>query len=135
MTNDPLGKLKGPAIGLMITVIINVIYAILNSIAALSQIITGKYSSPFLTGDESNLAGYIGGLYLGLVMSILNLIVAPIIVIGAIKMMKGKSYGLSRTASILAVIPLTSCCFLLGIPFGIWALVTLGKPEIKSIFR
>jgi hypothetical protein len=36
-------------------------------------------------------------------------------------------------AAIMAMIP-CNCCCLLGLPFGIWALVMLMKPEVKSQF-
>jgi hypothetical protein len=59
-----------------------------------------------------------------------------IMLVGAIKMIKLRSRGLAMTAAILAIIPcLESCCCVLGIPFGIWALVVLNKPEVKDAFR
>ncbi len=45
-----------------------------------------------------------------------------------------QSYGFAMTASIIAMIPCISPCCLLGLPFGIWALVVLSKPEVKSAF-
>jgi hypothetical protein len=42
---------------------------------------------------------------------------------------------MAKAAAILSIVPLTSCCFLTGIPIGIWGLVILGKPEIKALFR
>jgi hypothetical protein len=38
------------------------------------------------------------------------------------------------TGSILSMIPCTSGCCLLGLVFGIWALVALGKPEVKAAY-
>jgi len=32
------------------------------------------------------------------------------------------------------MIPFTSCCFLIGAPIGIWALVVLSKPEVQMFF-
>ncbi len=57
-----------------------------------------------------------------------------VITYGAVKMKNLKSFGLAMTASILALIPCGSC-WLLGIPFGIWALVVLSRPDVKSAFR
>jgi hypothetical protein len=39
------------------------------------------------------------------------------------------------TASILALAPCISPCCLVGLPIGIWALVVLSKPEVKSSFH
>jgi hypothetical protein len=38
------------------------------------------------------------------------------------------------TAAILAMIPCLSSCCIVGLPLGIWALVVLSKPEVKSEF-
>ena len=59
-----------------------------------------------------------------------------LVLYGAIQMKSLKSYGLSMTAAILAMIPcVTSICCVLGIPFGIWAIVALNDPRVKSSFR
>ncbi len=51
------------------------------------------------------------------------------------KMKKLESYGLAMAASIIAMIPCLSPCCLIGLPIGIWALVVLSKPEVKSAFH
>jgi predicted PurR-regulated permease PerM len=66
--------------------------------------------------------------------SILALLVGATILFGALKMMHLQSYGWAMAAAILAVIPCLSPCCCLGIPFGIWALVVLSKPEVKAAF-
>lgn len=53
---------------------------------------------------------------------------------GAFNMKNLQSFSLSRIASIIAVIPCISPCYFLGIPFGIWALISLGKPGVKEAF-
>jgi hypothetical protein len=52
-----------------------------------------------------------------------------------LKMKRLESHGLAVTASILAMLPCTSPCCIIGLPLGIWALVVLSKPEVKSAFR
>jgi hypothetical protein len=59
----------------------------------------------------------------------LSLVAAPMIIYGAVKMLNGSSYGWAKASSILAIIPFTSCCFLIGAPIGIWALVVLSNPK------
>jgi hypothetical protein len=56
-------------------------------------------------------------------------------VFGAWKMKSLKAYQHARNAAIVAAIPCLGPCCLLGIPFGIWAYVTLGKPEVQSAFE
>ena len=56
------------------------------------------------------------------------------IIAGSICMLCLKGYSGALTAAILAVIPVCSPCFVLGIPFGIWAIVLLRKPDVKERF-
>lgn len=55
------------------------------------------------------------------------------ILLGAIRMLRLESRSMAIAACIVAMLP-CSCCCLLGIPFGIWGLVVLNKPEVKSAF-
>ena len=61
---------------------------------------------------------------------------ALVVLFGALKMKKLENHGLAMAASILAIVPCITpcpcCCF--GIPIGIWALIVLCKPEVKSYF-
>jgi hypothetical protein len=56
------------------------------------------------------------------------------ITFGSIGMIRMKGYSSAMFAAILAVIPICSPCFVLGIPFGIWALIVLRRPEVKRRF-
>jgi hypothetical protein len=58
-----------------------------------------------------------------------------LILVGAISMLNLKRYPLAITASVLSMIPATSGCCLLGLPIGIWALVTLSRPGVSAAFR
>jgi tRNA A-37 threonylcarbamoyl transferase component Bud32 len=54
--------------------------------------------------------------------------------VGALQMMKLGSYPFALAAGILAVIP-WSPAWIMGLPFGIWALVILQKPDVIAAFR
>ena len=56
------------------------------------------------------------------------------VIFGALKMRNLEGHGLALGAAIVSIIPCSGCCCL-GIPVGIWALVLLLKPEIKSQFQ
>jgi hypothetical protein len=72
---------------------------------------------------------------LGVVGSLLQLILGGVTFFGGLKMKNLESYGLAMAASIIVIIPLFgSCCCCIGIPIGIWSLVVLNKPEVKSSF-
>jgi hypothetical protein len=57
------------------------------------------------------------------------------ILLAGIFMMQRISYSSTRIGAILACIPLLSPFLILGIPFGIWALVVLNRPDIKAAFQ
>ena len=67
-------------------------------------------------------------------ISILFLAVSAVILTGAIQMVRQKSWGLALAGSILAMVNISGCCCILGLPFGIWALVILVRPDVKSAF-
>jgi hypothetical protein len=66
----------------------------------------------------------------------LGLAISIVILAGAFRMLKSRSYEFAMVAAVAAVVPcLTPCLvYLLFLPFGIWALVALRKPGVKSQF-
>lgn len=66
---------------------------------------------------------------------VLLLISAAFVLFGAIKMKNMKDYGVARAAAIVAIIPFVGPCCLIGIPFGIWAVIVLSKPHVRAAFR
>lgn len=78
-------------------------------------------------------------MYLGCGMviaaSLFGLAMDVILLIGVRKMRKLDSYLFAVIASIIAMIPCISPCCLLGLPFGIWALLTLNDSSIRMAFR
>ena len=72
---------------------------------------------------------------MGAVFNLFFMAMNGLVLLGAIKMLRLQSRALAMTACIVAMIPFTvSCCCVLGLPFGIWGLVVLNKPEVKSHF-
>ena len=71
----------------------------------------------------------------GIVGAIIGLALDGLVIMGALKMKNLQQYGLAMAASIVAMLPCISlgCC--VGLPAGIWSLVVLSKPEVKSAFR
>jgi hypothetical protein len=69
------------------------------------------------------------------VSSIIGILVSGLLLFGGLKMKSLESYSLVMTVSVIAMIPCFSPCCLIGLPIGIWALVVLSKPEVKSAFH
>ncbi len=71
----------------------------------------------------------------GAVGNLLTLALSGVTFFGALKMKNLENFGLAMAASIIALIPCFGPCCCIGIPVGIWSLVVLNKPEVKSAFR
>lgn len=55
-------------------------------------------------------------------------------VMGSVALIVRKSYPIAMAGTIVNLIPCCSGCGILNIPFAIWALVLLMKPEVKAMF-
>ncbi len=129
-----LQMVKGPAIGLKVTAILGLVMVVLGLVINVMTL-NGFHIGPQQMYDPQmqKLIGTLGG-SLGIVQNIIGGIVGVIVLLGAAKMQKLQSYQFALTASIVAMVPCISPCCLFGLPFGIWALVVLNKPEVKSQF-
>jgi hypothetical protein len=65
--------------------------------------------------------------------NLVNFAFSMTLIVGGWRMRKLRSYGLAIAAAWLAVLPCT-VGWILGLPMGIWALVTLQNPEVKAWF-
>lgn len=71
----------------------------------------------------------------GIVFNLIAIAVGAFIIFAAMKMKNLQSLGMAKTAAIISMLPCISPCCLLGLPFGIWSLIVLSKPEVSSAFR
>jgi hypothetical protein len=62
--------------------------------------------------------------------------VALLIVVGAVRMIQLRSYGLAVASSVLSSLPCISpsSCLMLGVFAGVWALVVLLDPDVREAF-
>jgi hypothetical protein len=129
-----LQAVKAPALALKITAIIGLILVGLSlvlNVMTVAGIDFGfqQFGDPQFRKMMNNLSGG-----MGIVQNVLGAVVGVLILIGASKMQSLQNHSFAVSASVLAMIPCVSPCCLLGLPFGIWALVVLNKPEVKSQF-
>src|SRR5262245_33104356 len=103
------GQVQPAAISLIIVGSLNAALGLLGILSQLMRI--GNPRRP-VTGSEAETLGYVTGQFIGLLTFLLSIVAAPMIIYGAVKMLNGLSYGWAKAASILAIIPFTSCCFL-----------------------
>lgn len=125
---DPAAAVKSPALFLMVVgglgVLAQLVGIVINILVAVGLFSFG--------GGSTGVNIFSGGL--GIALNFLNIIFAAVILLGGMKMSKLKSYNLAMAASVLAMLPCSVCC-IIGLPAGIWALMTLMKPEVKSAFN
>ena len=133
--NEIQQKVKLPAIGLLIAGIINGLFAFVLLIAGVFRAIAFYNGLQQLPTNEAERIGFYIGTIGGYAIVLITLLVSPIIIFGAIQMMRGKKYRLSKAAAVLAIIPFTACCMLIGAPFGIWAFIVLNQDDVKAFFK
>jgi hypothetical protein len=129
--SPPWGAVTAPAICLLITGILGFGWSVFRLLVTLlaAKVPVDPQAPEFLRkAQEIERGGF------GVILAVLFIIVAVVIILGAIMMLRGKGWAIAVTSCILAMINLNGCCCILGIPFGIWSLVILMKPEIKEAF-
>lgn len=131
---------NGPATGLMVVGAICVLAALLS----LASNVFGLGMGAFGPGGGGARGGMppqmerwlqmtSGGV--GIVLNIIGLGLSAFFIYAATKMRKLESYGMVMTATIISMLPCLSPCCCVGLPVGIWILVVLSKPEVKSAFH
>jgi hypothetical protein len=123
------GKVKPPALTLLIVMAVMMVLVVLGLV--LNLLGTGLGAA---AGGEEGMQAMFSGT-LGIVQGIMGLVFGGVIIYGALQMMKLESYGLAMAACIMAMIPFFSPCCCLGLPIGIWGIVVLNDPIVKSSFR
>lgn len=129
-----LQAVKGPAIGLKVTAILGLVGVGIGLIFNVLSL-AGVHLGPQQFGDERMQMFFnrLGGGF-GIVQGVIGAVVAIVILNGASKMQKLTNHQFAFATAIIAMVPCVSPCCWLGLPFGIWALVVLNKPEVKSQF-
>jgi hypothetical protein len=123
-------RLNGPAIGLMVLSGITLFLNCLGVPFAIYLMTQGPRMGPPQGGMDFGQNAAVN-----LVSAIIGLAVQGFILYGAIQMKAGKSYGICMATAILSCIPcFCSSCIILGVPFGIWALMVMNDPDVKASF-
>jgi hypothetical protein len=123
----------GPAIGLMVTAGLGLAGGLFGLILTLVR----SGNPPEMPGMDPQVTHFIQVFAygpMGIITKIVGLAISLFVLFGAIKMQKLAGYGFAMAAAIIALIPCFSPCCLIGLPIGIWVLVVLSKPEVKSQF-
>ncbi|HEX7619385.1 MAG TPA: hypothetical protein VF480_11790 [Verrucomicrobiae bacterium] len=129
-----LKLVKGPAIALIIVASLGVVYY---GFSGLFTLFTGgmMFHQEMPSNIPPQMRAFIQGMQ-GPLAGLISLVIAVVngfVLFGAIKLLRLQNFRLVMAAVIFAMLP-CQCCCLLGLPFGIWALMVLNKPQVKSQF-
>jgi hypothetical protein len=124
-TVEVRARLRKPALGLLASAVWGIGVALfLGLTVALEKI----HRLPrFTEQDQSEIATYA-------CMLLAFILVAVTIARGALAMLSATDLFAARNAAILAVLPCGGA-WLIGLPFGIWALIVLRDPRVRYEFR
>ena len=117
---DATALVRRPAVGLLVT-------GFLGLLPYLAWFVL------FITGGRSYSARY------STLFTVLDLfrdnslLVGMFLIVTAVLLLWRQGYWLAVVASVVAMLPI-SFTFIVGLPVGIWALVTLSRPEVRAAF-
>lgn len=116
-------RLRAPALALLVCAVVGIGCAVMGS----------AYWVPYLYHPEATIAQHQLALqtiaYCGL-----NFVVCLVVAAGAVGMFRRRPYWLAQTGAWASVVPLCGPCYLLAIPFGVWALVVLYNRDVAATF-
>jgi hypothetical protein len=124
-----LGKVKGPAIAIMVfggLGILACIAGLLMNLLGTGMGALGGHGS----GDKIG-ALMSGGI--GIASNALGLLIYGAAIFGGLKMSKLESYTMAWVGTAAVALPCSCCCFI-GIPIAIWSAVVLMNDEVKNAF-
>lgn len=88
--------------------------------------------------DEVNSSSALGAsdafAYTVVMSPVISVFLAPATISGGAQLIRGRTRGLVMLGVIAAIVPLSSCCYLAGLPVGIWALMAVRRPEVRAWF-
>ena len=129
-------KVNGPGLALLIVGILAVlgnlaslIYQLVVSMATIIDAVSSGYGMEFW-------GPFIGSTGWSVIMSLIGFFVAFIVIIAGSRLRSTRSPGLVYAGAIMAALPccigLPCCC--IGLPVGIWAILTMQDEQVKAAF-
>ena len=126
-------EVKAPALALMVVATVSIVVVSLGLVMDIFLLMYGAMES--LDADDRIPIPRTTTIIVRMAWGLLLAAVSAFVLFGAIKMKDRSNLRLARASAMLALVPCVGPCFVLGIPFGIWALLVLSKPNVKASFR
>ncbi|HEX5399674.1 MAG TPA: hypothetical protein VFY06_11575 [Verrucomicrobiae bacterium] len=137
-----LQQVRSPAVGLMVTAILDLLLGVWSVIQTIffppnTQELNSQLEQLHNPQAEQFIRTMLhllqGPVAIGL--NLFGVALSVLILMGALKMKSLQSYEFAMTAAIVAMLPCVTPCCIIGLPIGIWALVVLRSPAVKSQFH
>lgn len=146
-------RVQAPAVALLVVGILNLLLALIQVAGTIWIIVAPAQIEKMMEDIQKDNAGaqnpfkaMLGGqqqfagpaaVIQNTVLSVLMVLIVGLNLLGGIRMLSLRSYALSVAGAICAAIPCLSCggCCLFGEIIGIWALVVLLNPDVRSAFQ
>ncbi len=126
-------KVAGPAIAMIVIAALGIMLQIFNLLLNIFAGGLGGVAATQGGGEEAIPLLFQAGI--GIAGSVLGIIFGAVIIFGALKMKGMRSYGFAMAAAVMIMLPCISPCCILGMPVGLWALITLNDDQVKGSFR
>ena len=134
-------KVKAPGILLMVSGIINALLGVIGGVSMpviffgmRGEIEKELANDPEMTPEIMDFVINMYG-YGGIGFAVLSVLIGIVVVVGALRMLSLRSWGLAMFAAILSVIPCLQSCCLLSLPVGIYAIVVLNDSGVRAAFK
>jgi hypothetical protein len=134
-------RVQGPAIGLIVSGAIGVLIGLANVAQSVmggagQQAQLGKAVAE-LPPEFQHWGEMIGKMTgpMGMVFVVIGLLISVFTIFAGVQMQRLRNFWMPMTASILGILSCFSGCCCVSLPIGIWAIVVLMKPEVKSAFE
>ncbi len=130
MDNTP-SKLQLPGIFM---VVMGAMGSLFSGAGVLSTLINLMQGVAY-NGDEAHMAGQYVGIGIGGLSSVLGIGLGALIAFGGWSLYNGQRRSLVMASAVALCIPCFWSCCGLGIPLGIWVLVSLNQPDAHEHFN
>ena len=143
-----LEAVKNPAICLILTGLLNIVLSLWGAVESvffpvnIDQQLAAvpQFNDPevqkFISDPQVN--HFVHLLYSPAVLltnDLFTLTMSVLVLLGALRMKALRNYEFSVIGALLALLPCVTSCCLIGLPFGIWAIIVLRRPGIKGQFK
>ena len=124
---------KAPAISMIVLNAFNLLYS------AASYLFIGPVREMMhQTAERDRNFESIAKMYDGAWMEIVlgaSVLLCVLGLVGAVRMLQVRNYAFVMITTILTMINLSSCCCLINLGLGIWALIVLMRDEVQAAFN